>query len=76
MILNESDGAFSYEEWSEACEIAENVCCGEEEDEGVRLGVGEGEGMDIEGASEGLEGWLRGVARRKVEGEQRWKSAT
>ncbi|OAL46453.1 hypothetical protein IQ07DRAFT_546569, partial [Pyrenochaeta sp. DS3sAY3a] len=78
MILNESDGAFSYEEWSEACEVAENVCCGEEEEGGVRLGVGEGqgEGMDVEGVSEGLEGWLRGVARRKVEGEQRWKSAT
>jgi exosome complex component RRP46 len=58
MLLNESDGAFSVEEWEEASEVAEEVCC-KELDEGGNL-----------------ERWLRGVVRRKVEGEQRWKSGT
>jgi exosome complex component RRP46 len=71
LLLNESDGAFSYEEWEEACEMAEEVCCRDEG--GVSLG---GEGMDIDGGSENLEKWLREVVRRKVEWEQRWKSGT
>lgn len=76
MILNESDGKFSYDEWNEASEVAESVCCGEKEEGGVQLSEGEGEGMDIDEPSESLEKWLREVARRKVEWEQRWKSAT
>jgi exosome complex component RRP46 len=74
MLLNESDGAFSVEEWEEASEVAEEVCCKELDEGGVRLG----EGMDVDGGDEGgnLERWLRGVVRRKVEGEQRWKSGT
>jgi exosome complex component RRP46 len=80
MLLSESDGKFSYEEWSEACQMAEEACCGEEEEEeegGVKLEA-EGEAMDIDAQVEGenLEKWLRSVVRRKVEGEQRWKSAT
>jgi exosome complex component RRP46 len=62
--------------------MAEEVCCGdvESEDEGgVRL-----EGMDVDMDSaekaqvqgESLEKWLRGVVARKVEFEQRWRSAT
>ncbi|KAF2126347.1 hypothetical protein P153DRAFT_399133 [Dothidotthia symphoricarpi CBS 119687] len=75
LLLNESDGAFSYEEWEEACEMAEGVCCGEEEEGGVKL---DDEGMDIDGQEQGenLEKWLRGVVRKKVEYEQRWKAAT
>jgi exosome complex component RRP46 len=80
MLLGESDGKFSYEEWNEACQMAENVCCGEDEEEegGVRLDGGEGEAMDVDAQVQGenLEKWLRSVVRRKVEGEQRWKSAT
>jgi len=80
ILLSESDGKFSYEEWAEACQMAEEVCCGEAEEEdegGVRL-----DGMDIDGAAqaqaqgETLEEWLRSVVQRKVEYEQRWKSAT
>lgn len=68
MLLNESEGAFGYEEWEEACEMAEEVCCKEEG--GVRLG----EGMEVDGRAN-LEVWLREVGRRKVEAEQRWKNA-
>ncbi|KAH7083650.1 hypothetical protein FB567DRAFT_561662 [Paraphoma chrysanthemicola] len=75
LLLNESDGAFSYEEWEEACERAEEVCCGEADEGGVKLG---GEEMEIDGLekSENLEKWLRQVVKRKVEWEQRWKSDT
>lgn len=74
LLLNESDGKFSYEEWEEACEMAEEACCKEEEQGGVSLG----DNMEIDGAvqSQNLEKWLREVVRRKVEYEQRWKSAT
>jgi hypothetical protein len=73
LLLNESDGAFSYKEWEEACEMAEEVCCREEEEGGVSLG---GESMDVDGKSGNLDGWLRETMRRKVEWEQRWKSGT
>ena len=76
LLLNESDGKFSYEEWVEVCERAEELCCGEEDDEGgVKLG--EGEGMEVDGQQqeESLEQWLREVIRKKVEWEQRWKTA-
>lgn len=70
LLLNESDGSFSYEEWDEACEMAEEVCCKEG-------GVALGEGMEVDGRStENLEGWLREVVSKKVESEQRWKTAT
>jgi exosome complex component RRP46 len=80
MLLSESEGKFSYEEWNEACQMAEEACWGEDEEEdegGVRLEA-EGEAMDIDAQAEGehLEKWLRSVVRRKVEYEQRWKSAT
>ena len=73
MLLGESEGKFSYEEWNEACQMAEDACCGEEDDEEA-----EGEAMDVDGQVEGenLEKWLRSVVRRKVDYEQRWKSAT
>jgi exosome complex component RRP46 len=75
MLLNESEGQFSLEEWEEAAEAAEEVCCREEEEGGVSLG---GEGMDVDGdtKSGNLERWLRGVVGRKVEWEQRWKKGT
>lgn len=69
LLLNESDGVFSYDEWEEACEMAEEVCCKEG-------GVGLGEGMEVDGQSGNLEEWLREVVKRKVESEQRWKVAT
>lgn len=74
LLLNESDGAFTYEEWEEACEMAEEVCCREENSGGVKLG----DGMDIDGqeSAENLEKWLRGVVKAKVEWEQRWKNST
>ncbi|KAF1832645.1 hypothetical protein BDW02DRAFT_631882 [Decorospora gaudefroyi] len=87
MLLNESDGRFSFEEWNEACRMAEVVCCGEEEEEeeeeeekdggGVELEA-EGEAMDVDAQAqkESLDLWLRSVVRRKVEGEQRWRRAT
>ena len=76
LLLNESDGKFSYREWAEACEKAEEVCCGEKE-EGGGVKLGEGEGMDLDGQSkeENLVQWLRQVVRKKVEWEQRWKTA-
>lgn len=75
LLLNESDGSFSYEEWDEACEVAEETCCGEEEEGGVKI---DGDGMDVDGQQQGesLEKWLRSVVRKKVEYEQRWKTAT
>ncbi|KAF1847154.1 uncharacterized protein K460DRAFT_413952 [Cucurbitaria berberidis CBS 394.84] len=76
LLLNESDGTFSYAEWAEACEKAEEVCCGEEEEGGVKLDEGESMELDGQVQEESLEKWLRGVVRRKVEWEQRWKSAT
>jgi exosome complex component RRP46 len=80
MLLSESEGKFSYEKWNEACRMAEEACWGDDDDEdegGVRLEA-EGEAMDIDAQAEGehLEKWLRTVVRRKVEYEQRWKSAT
>lgn len=74
MLLNESDGKFSYEEWEEAYEVAEEVCCKEENQGGVSLG----DSMEVDGAvqSQNLEKWLREVVKRKVEHEQRWKGAT
>jgi exosome complex component RRP46 len=81
MLLSESEGKFSYEEWNEACQMAEEACRGDNDDDedegGVRLEAG-GEAMDIDAQAEGehLEKWLRSVVRRKVEYEQRWKSAT
>ena len=76
LLLNESDGAFGLDEWEDAYEMAQEVCCKEEEEGGVKL---EGEGMDVdmkEGEDGNLEKWLRGVVRRKVEWEQRWKNGT
>ncbi|KAF2011321.1 hypothetical protein BU24DRAFT_397762 [Aaosphaeria arxii CBS 175.79] len=72
LLLNESEGEFGVEEWDEACEMAEEVCC---KGDG---GVGLGEGMDVdgEGQAQSLEAWLRGVVGRKVEVEQRWRVAT
>lgn len=74
LLLNESDGKFSYEEWEDAFEMAEEVCCKEEDQGGVSLG----DSMEVDGAvqSQNLEVWLRGVVKRKVEYEQRWKTAT
>ncbi|KAF9700202.1 hypothetical protein EKO04_001744 [Ascochyta lentis] len=74
LLLNESDGRFSYDEWEEASEMAEEMCCREEDEGGVSLG----DSMEVDGAvqSLNLEKWLRGVVKRKVEYEQRWKSAT
>ncbi|KAF2746097.1 hypothetical protein M011DRAFT_478483 [Sporormia fimetaria CBS 119925] len=69
MVVCESEGSFTFEEWEEAWEVAEDVCCRDG-------GVGLGEAMQVDGQSENLEGWLREVVRRKVEGEQRWKSGT
>jgi len=70
MLLCESDGEFSYEEWDEVCETAEEICC--KEGGGVALG----EGMEVEGREgQNLDEWLRSVIRSKVEHEQRWKSA-
>ncbi|KAH9877901.1 hypothetical protein J1614_003118 [Plenodomus biglobosus] len=85
MLLSESEGKFSYEEWAEASALAETLCCGEEEEEeeeeeedegGIKLN--DDEAMDIDGQaqSQSLERWLREVVRKKVEHEQRWKSAT
>ncbi|KAH7377803.1 hypothetical protein BKA66DRAFT_467254 [Pyrenochaeta sp. MPI-SDFR-AT-0127] len=76
LLLNESDGKFSYEEWAEACEKAEEVCCGEEDEGGIKLDVGEGMDLDGQSQEESLEKWLREVVRKKVEWEQRWKTAT
>jgi exosome complex component RRP46 len=75
LLLSESDGAFSYAQWEEACEAAEEVCCSEVDEGGVKLS---GEEMEIDGQekSENLENWLRQVVRRKVEWEQRWKNDT
>lgn len=82
MLLSESEGNFSYEEWNEACQAAEEACCGADEDEdddegGIRLDV-EGEAMDVDVQieAENLDKWLRSVVKRKVEHEQRWRSAT
>lgn len=74
VVLSESEGRFGFAEWEEASELAEEVCCKEEVEGGVRLG----DDMDVDGAvrSANLDAWLRGVVRRKVEMEQRWKSAT
>ncbi|KAF2112915.1 hypothetical protein BDV96DRAFT_579364 [Lophiotrema nucula] len=69
LLLNESDGTFSYDEWEEACELAEDVCCKEEG------GVGLGEGMEVDGPQDNMESWLRDVVKRKVEQEQRWRTA-
>lgn len=69
MVLSESDGAFEVEEWDEAAEMAEEVCCKPGSAGGVGL-----DGMDVDGKSgENLEQWLREVVRQKVEGEQRWR---
>ena len=73
LLLNESDGAFTYEEWEEACEAAEEVCCREEEEGGVSLGMDVDGGAGSVDMSGNLEKWLREVVRRKVEWEQRWK---
>ncbi|KAH8722419.1 hypothetical protein GQ44DRAFT_711793 [Phaeosphaeriaceae sp. PMI808] len=73
LLLNESDGAFSYQQWEEVCEMAEEICCREEEDGGVNLIGGESMVMDGQEKSVNLEKWLRETIKRKVEWEQRWK---
>ncbi|KAH9871345.1 hypothetical protein IAQ61_005524, partial [Plenodomus lingam] len=80
MLLSESEGTFSYEEWAEASELAENLCCGEEEEDeedegGIKLGDDEAIEIDGPAHSQSLEKWLREVVRKKVEHEQRWKTA-
>jgi exosome complex component RRP46 len=80
MLLSESEGNFSYEEWNEACQMAEEACCGEDDGEdegGIKLDV-EGDAMDIDAQAEAesLDKWLRSVVKSKVEHEQRWRSAT
>ncbi|KAL5120057.1 exosome non-catalytic core subunit rrp46 [Pleosporales sp. CAS-2024a] len=75
MLLNESDGSFAVEDWEQACDMAQDVCCKEEADGGVRLSGH----MDVDGvpnASDNLDNWLRDVVRRKVQWEQRWKHGT
>lgn len=86
MLLNESEGDFSFEEWEKVAEMAKGVCCGngdevdEEDGEGSEGGV-RLDGMDVDMDAVGKEGaenlwkWLRSVVRRKVEWEQRWKEA-
>ncbi|KAF2466067.1 uncharacterized protein BDR25DRAFT_269156 [Lindgomyces ingoldianus] len=69
LLLNESHGVFTYEEWDEACEMAEEVCC---KDKG---GVGLNEGVEVDGSQVNLDEWLRSVVKRKVEVEQRWRIA-
>lgn len=86
ILLAESDGRFSHEEWDEACSVAENICCGDlesdDDDDNEEGGVRLDDGMEIDSAAQGraqgesLEKWLRSVVQRKVEHEQRWKSAT
>lgn len=80
ILLSESDGRFSHEEWDESCQTAEDFCCGDSDDQdegGVRL-----DGMEIDSSGAGqaqgesLEKWLRSVIQKKVEHEQRWKRAT
>jgi len=39
MLLGESEGHFSYEEWNEACQMAEDACCGEEDEDEGGVGV-------------------------------------
>ncbi|ORX91393.1 hypothetical protein BCR34DRAFT_620633 [Clohesyomyces aquaticus] len=70
LLLSQSMGVFAYDEWGEACEMAEDVCC---RDEG---GVGLGEDMEVKGGQGNLEEWLRSVVQKKVEMEQRWRVAT
>jgi len=69
LLLAESDGTYQYNEWEEALEAAEEVCCN-------TGGVNLGEGMDVDGAEGNLEDWLRRVVTEKVKSEQRWKSAS
>ncbi|KAF2705920.1 hypothetical protein K504DRAFT_413928, partial [Pleomassaria siparia CBS 279.74] len=72
LLLNESEGTFNYDEWEEACEMAEEVCC----KEGGVGGVDIGEGMEVDGQEDGnLEKWLRDVVAKKVGEEQRWRVA-
>ncbi|OCK79366.1 hypothetical protein K432DRAFT_405635 [Lepidopterella palustris CBS 459.81] len=67
LLLAESQGEFDIDEWDEACELAEDICCKE-------TGVAVDE-MDVDGKPENLEGFLRDVVREKVEKEQMWKTA-
>ncbi|KAJ4331764.1 exosome non-catalytic core subunit rrp46 [Ascochyta clinopodiicola] len=76
LLLGESEGRFEYGEWEEASELAEEVCCREEVEGGVSLGLGDGMEVDGDVESGNLDKWLRGVVARKVAFEQRWKSAT
>jgi exosome complex component RRP46 len=69
LLLNESEGKFSYDEWDDACEQAEEVCCTEG-------GVGLADAMQVDEPTANLEAWLREVVKQKVEKEQRWKAAT
>ncbi|CAI6340997.1 unnamed protein product [Periconia digitata] len=70
LLMNESDGVFSLQEWDEAVEATEEVCCKEEG------GVGLSEGMEVDGREGGsLDTWLREVVRGKVNWEMRWKTA-
>lgn len=84
LLLSESDGKFSYQEWAEASQLAEDLCCGDTEDEedeeedegGIKLDQGESMDIDGQAQSQTLEKWLREVVRKKVEHEQRWKTAS
>lgn len=86
ILLAESEGSFSQDEWADVCRIAEGLCCGspdieDEDDEdgvgGVKLDTMEMDAAtDGQAQSESLEKWLRAVIQTKVKHEQRWKGAS
>lgn len=74
LLMSESDGAFSYEEWEEACEMAQDLCCAEQAAGGIQLTSQMS--TEEERDNLNLDQWLREVVRKKVKYEQQWKKAT
>lgn len=66
LLLAESEGKFDVDEWEEACELAEDMCCKD---------AGAEEKMDVDGKVVNLGDFLRDTVKEKVEKEQRWKTA-
>lgn len=64
MLVAESVGAFDLDEWKQACERAEGICCGAH---------GASEGMEVDGKEADMKNWLKKVVEEKVEKEQRWR---
>jgi exosome complex component RRP46 len=69
LIVAESEGDFTIDEWDEVFEKAQHICCGVRETGDVDAMLDEG-GEEIDG---GLRGFLRSTLQDKVTSDLKWR---